>query len=61
MGKIVDQFGRPIDRLVLDENQSDRIPWLTHQIAAHPARHLRPERLNDILQQAEFGFLIRQH
>lgn len=61
MGKIVDQFGRPIERAVLDEQQSAKVPWLTHQIASHPARHLTPERLNDILQQAEFGFLIRQH
>lgn len=61
MGKIVDQFGRPIEREVLDEQQSTKIPWLTHQIAQHPARHLTPQRLNDILQQAEFGFLIHQH
>ncbi|MEX3818012.1 DUF935 domain-containing protein [Paraburkholderia sp. BR14262] len=47
--------------MVLDEQQSDRIPWLTHQVAEHPARGLTPRRLNDILQQAEFGFLIRQH
>ncbi|MBN3779954.1 DUF935 domain-containing protein [Burkholderia sp. Ac-20345] len=61
MARIVDQFGRPIERAVLDEPQTVKVPWLTHQIAAHPARGLTPQRLNDILQEAEFGFLIQQH
>lgn len=59
--RLVDQFGNPIGREALDTQQSAHIPWLTHQIAAHPARNLTPARLNDILQEAEFGFLIRQH
>ncbi|MEX3628756.1 MAG: DUF935 domain-containing protein [Burkholderia sp.] len=61
MGRIVDQFGNPIERSVLDTQQSAKVPWLSHQIAAHPAKHLTPDRVNAILQEAEFGFLIMQH
>jgi phage gp29-like protein len=61
MAQIVDQFGRPIERSVLSEQQSDSVPWLAREIAGHPARHLTLEGVQDIFQQAEFGFLIRQH
>ncbi|MGH8782101.1 DUF935 domain-containing protein [Paraburkholderia sp.] len=61
MAQIVDQYGRPIERAVLSTQQSDKVQWLHREIASHPARHLTLERIQGILQQAEFGFLIRQH
>ena len=61
MAQIVDQYGKPIERSVLSTPQTESVPWLQRELAGHPARHLTLDRVQDIFQQAEFGFLIRQH
>ncbi|MBO1856812.1 DUF935 domain-containing protein [Burkholderia cenocepacia] len=61
MAQILDQWGRPIERSVLSTQQTENIQWLHREIAAHPARHLTLDRAFGILQEAEYGFLIRQH
>lgn len=60
MAKIVDQFGRPIERTVLSESQSARLQALHHDYAGHPSRGLTPARLARILELAEIGDLIAQ-
>jgi len=61
MAQILDQWGRPIERSVLSTQQTEKTDWLHREIASHPARHLTLDRVFGILQEAEFGFLIRQH
>lgn len=60
MAKIVDQFGRPIERAVLAESQSARLQSLRHDYAEHPSRGLTPAKLARILEQAERGDLTAQ-
>lgn len=57
---ILDQFGRPIQREVLDEPQTANIGWITRDIAGHPSRQLTPKKLHSILEAAERGDLMAQ-
>lgn len=66
--KILDQDGNPIDMAALREPQTEQAGpnglahtgWLKREFDAHPGRALTPQRLNNILQQAESGNLIAQ-
>lgn len=68
--KILDQHGNPIDMAAIREPQTEqagpagvgaaRVGWLKREFDAHPGRALTPQRLNNILQQAESGDIIAQ-
>lgn len=60
MAQIVDQYGQPIQREVLDEPQTANLGWVTHEFADHPSRGLTPRRLHSILEDAERGDLAAQ-
>lgn len=60
MAKIVDQFGRPIERTVLEEPQSSHLHSLRNEYAEHPSRGLTPPKLARILELAEQGDLMAQ-
>ena len=61
MTKILDQFGRPIDRVVLDEPQTARVATLLNQYLTPMLNGLTPTRLARTLQQADQGDLLEQH
>lgn len=61
MVQILDQYGQPIQREVLDEPQTSRLGWVTHEFADHPSRGLTPQRLHRILEDAERGDIAAQH
>ena len=61
MAAILDQFGNPIQREVLQTEQTSQLMDLYHRIAAHPVRGLTPQRLNRILEDAEMGNIVAQH
>lgn len=58
---IIDQFGQPIDRSVLDEPQTARIASLENQYLTPMLSGLTPARLARILQEADNGNLLEQH
>ena len=60
--QIVDQYGQAFSAAeILAEPQTARLAQLQREIAGHPARGLTPQRLNDVLIDAEQGNLISQH
>ncbi|MDO8769541.1 MAG: DUF935 domain-containing protein [Burkholderiaceae bacterium] len=60
--QIVDQYGQAFKVAeTLAEPQTARLAQLQLEVANHPSRGLTPQRLNDILQEAEMGNLIAQH
>lgn len=61
MTRIVDQYGRPIDRVVLDEPQTARISALQNQYLTPMLGGLTPARLARTLQEADQGNLLEQH
>lgn len=62
MKQIVDQYGQAFSAAeILAEPQTARLAQLQREVAGHPARGLTPQRLNDVLQDAEQGNLIAQH
>lgn len=61
MTQIIDQFGRPLQRAVLDEPQTARLGHLAREFANHPSRGLTPARLAHILELAEQGDIAAQH
>ena len=62
MKQIVDQYGQAFSAAeILAEPQTARLAQLQLEVAGHPARGLTPQRLNDVLQDAEHGNLIAQH
>jgi len=61
LNKILDQFGRPIDRVVLDAPQTASVMPLQHQYLTPMLRGLTPARLARTLEQADMGDLLEQH
>lgn len=61
MAQIVDQFGRPITNMHLEEPQTARLGHLQSEWENHPTRGLTPPKLAQILQQAETGDITAQH
>jgi phage gp29-like protein len=61
LSKILDQFGKPIDRVVLDEPQTARVATLQNQYLTPMLGGLTPARLARTLQEADQGNLIEQH
>ena len=60
MAQILDQYGKPIQREVLEEPQTARVGWVTREFAEHPSRGLTPQKLHHILEDAEQGHLAAQ-
>lgn len=60
MTRILDQYGKPIQREVLSEAQTARVGWVTREFAEHPSRGLTPQKLHRILEDAEQGQLAAQ-
>lgn len=60
MVQILDQFGNPIPREVLREQQTAQLGWVAREFAEHPSRGLTPQRLARILEAAEQGDLTAQ-
>lgn len=61
MSQILDQFGRPIQRKTLAENQTARVGGLHTEFANHPSRGLTPAKLARIMQAAEQGDMLDQY
>jgi phage gp29-like protein len=61
VSKILDQFGNPIERAVLDEPQTTRIAALQNQYLTPMLGGLTPARLARTLQEADNGNLLEQH
>lgn len=61
MVQILDQYGNPIQREVLNEPQSALLSWVKAEFAEHPSRRLTPQRLHRILEDAERGNISAQH
>lgn len=61
MIKILDQFGQPIDRAVLDEPQTARVASVQNRYLTPMLGGLTPARLARVLQEADAGNLIEQH
>lgn len=59
--KILDQFGRPIDRTVLSEPQTSKITALQHTYLTPALSGLTPARLARSMLAADNGELIEQH
>lgn len=59
--RLVDQFGKPIDRSVLREPQTSRIASLDSSYLAPMLDGLTPARLASTLRQADNGDLLAQH
>lgn len=60
MVAILDQFGQPIQRQLLNEPQTSRVASLHQEFASHPVRGLTPSKLAAILEAAERGDLMAQ-
>lgn len=60
MVQIVDVNGKPIRRDVLREPQSSHVAALAGLYAEHPSQRLTPQRLEQILNEAELGNLQAQ-
>jgi len=61
MAKIIDQYGKPIDRGALKEPQTSRIASLENQYLTPMLAGLTPARLASILRAADEGDLTAQH
>jgi phage gp29-like protein len=59
--QILDQYGQPIDRAVLQEPQTAKIASLQNQYLIPMLGGLTPSRLARTLQEADHGNLIEQH
>lgn len=59
--KILDQYGQPIDRAVLQEPQTAKVASLQNQYLFPMLNGLTPARLARALQEADHGNLIEQH
>ncbi|MDO6497338.1 DUF935 domain-containing protein [Photobacterium sanguinicancri] len=60
---IVDLWGRPIEKVDLEEQQTDsnaRLSELKRHFNAHPSSGLTPAKLANLMRQAESGDLIAQ-
>lgn len=60
MVQILDQFGRPMNKEVLEAPQTTRLLQLNRQYPEHPSRGLTIRRLPRILREAEQGYLSAQ-
>ncbi|PVX80043.1 DUF935 domain-containing protein [Paraburkholderia unamae] len=60
MGQIVDINGNPIERKVLDQQQTAQLGWLKSSYEEHPSLGLTPQKLYRILESAELGYLLPQ-
>jgi phage gp29-like protein len=58
---ILDQYGKPINRAVLDEPQTSHIAELQNQYLVPMLGGLTPARLARTLQEADNGNLVEQH
>jgi phage gp29-like protein len=58
---IKDWFGKLIQRGDLEKSQTADVGTLARTFATHPSRGLTPAKLADILQQAEYGYIVAQH
>lgn len=61
MKKILDQYGAPIEPVVLDEPQTARVASLQNQYLTPMLAGLTPARLARTLQEADQGNLVEQH
>jgi phage gp29-like protein len=61
VGKILDQYGQPIQREVLTKPQTSATAMLHREFATHPSRGLTPVKLARILESAEQGDIRAQH
>lgn len=61
MIKIIDQFGKPLEKAALDEPQTARIASLQNQYLTPMLSGLTPARLARTLQEADNGNLMEQH
>ena len=61
MNKIVDQYGKPIDRGVLKESQTSRVASLQNEYLTNHLDGLTPSRLAATLRNADNGDLFAQH
>lgn len=60
MGQIVDINGNPIERKVLEQQQTAQLGWLKSSYEEHPSLGLTPAKLYRILEAAELGYLLPQ-
>jgi phage gp29-like protein len=60
MNRIVDVDGNPIETAQLSEPQTANTAWLEREFDSHPARALTPQRLHQILIDAEQRDLVGQ-
>ena len=60
MVQILDQFGRPMNKAVLEAPQTTRLLQLNRQYPEHPSLGLTIRRLPRILREAEQGYLSAQ-
>jgi phage gp29-like protein len=62
MSTLLDQYGEPLDRAVLREQQTAQpeLASLHGEYAGHPSRNLTPARLARIMAEAEYGTLYDQ-
>ncbi|CAN5883994.1 DUF935 domain-containing protein [soil metagenome] len=60
MATILDQYGKPLEQVILREQQTAKLAQLHHEYANHPSRGLTPAKLAGILQSAELGNLSAQ-
>lgn len=61
MAQIVDQWGKPIDRIVLNEPQTARVTSLQNEYLTSSLDGLTPARLAATLRAADNGDLTAQH
>ncbi len=61
MAQLIDQWGRPIERKVLEEPQTARIAHLANTYLTPALNGLTPARLAAALQAADNGDLVAQH
>lgn len=61
MAKLLDQFGRPLDRTVLAEPQTAAVALLAQQRLQPMLDGLSPARLAQVLRRADDGWLTDQH
>lgn len=57
---IVDVNGNPIQTQVLHEQQTAQLGWLKSSYEEHPSLRLTPQKLYQIMEAAELGYLLPQ-
>ena len=60
MAQIVDVNGNPIQQQVLREQQTAQLGWLKSSYEEHPSLRLTPQKLYQIMEAAELGYLLPQ-